>query len=498
MAKKVSYYTALRRQMGDLIEQLELPDLYKQSLRERWLDQTIWADKKAAQNQKRHYRLRIITIVGGVFLPALVGISLLLGTTNWFTRDWLPWLTLVLSQAIAVSATVEEFCRYGDRWREYRQMAEDLKAEGWQYLQLTGPYQPTEAWGEDLELASLPLNREYELERSTNSPLLGGRSLRTKSAGHRHMEGYAQFAERVESIIKNDVKNYVAGLAQQQAKQEAQVEKILAQAQAVAKDKALLNQMHPGSSTLSPYGGGQPPYPGIPNPGTPGYTAPGYPPVPNDAAPGYSPPPGYGTPPPPASPSSGASPTPAYSAPPVPAAPEPAAPVPPESVPPAASVPTLTPMTAVTLPSTNGSGGIQPFSPGPRATELNAAIVAAAQSLKGMSSASGPDGGRNACAWSVNRVLQKAGIPPLGDNPDYVPSLLEALKAGRGQLVSPQQAKAGDLVIAEGEGHIGIGLDDGCKTVLSNSSSRASFCWESDTHFNPSYGGASTIYRLLR
>jgi hypothetical protein len=155
-------------------------------------------------------------------------------------------------------------------------------------------------------------------------------------------------------------------------------------------------------------------------------------------------------------------------------------------------------MTAVTLPSTNGSGGIQPFSPGPRATELNAAIVAAAQSLKGMSSASGPDGGRNACAWSVNRVLQKAGIPPLGDNPDYVPSLLEALKAGRGQLVSPQQAKAGDLVIAEGEGHIGIGLDDGCKTVLSNSSSRASFCWESDTHFNPSYGGASTIYRLLR
>ncbi len=130
--------------------------------------------------------------------------------------------------------------------------------------------------------------------------------------------------------------------------------------------------------------------------------------------------------------------------------------------------------------------------------DWNQAIVAAAQSLLGMCTIEGPDAGNNACAWSLNRVLVKAGISPLGDNPNYVPSLVEALRNGRGQEVSRSEAKAGDLVVAFGEAHIGVGLDEGCQTVLSNSSSRASFRWESNTDFDGSYGGASTIYRLIR
>lgn len=130
--------------------------------------------------------------------------------------------------------------------------------------------------------------------------------------------------------------------------------------------------------------------------------------------------------------------------------------------------------------------------------DLNAAIVAAAESLRGMCTTEGPDGGNHACAWSLNRVLTKAGVPPLGDNPNYVPSVYEALQNGRGKEVSPADAKAGDLVIAFDEEHIGIGLDDSCSRVLSNSSSRALFGWESDTNFDDSYGGQSTIFRLVR
>jgi len=130
--------------------------------------------------------------------------------------------------------------------------------------------------------------------------------------------------------------------------------------------------------------------------------------------------------------------------------------------------------------------------------QLNSAIANAAINLRGMSTAEGPDGGNNACAWSINRVLQKAGIAPLGENPNYVPSLVDDLKGGRGQLIQGNEAKPGDLVIAHGEAHIGIGLDQGCATVLSNSSSRAKFVWESDTDFDGSYGGSSTIYRLLK
>lgn len=134
----------------------------------------------------------------------------------------------------------------------------------------------------------------------------------------------------------------------------------------------------------------------------------------------------------------------------------------------------------------------------PSLPNLNVAIVTAAKQLFGMCTMDGPDGGQNACAWSVNQVLRIAELPELGDNPNYVPSLLEALINGRGMAIKRADAQAGDLVIAYGEAHIGIGLDDGCRTVLSNSSSRGQFCWESDTDFDGYYGGSSSLYRLLR
>lgn len=130
--------------------------------------------------------------------------------------------------------------------------------------------------------------------------------------------------------------------------------------------------------------------------------------------------------------------------------------------------------------------------------DLNQAILAAAQSLLGMCTTDGPDGGNNACAWSVNQVLKKAGISALGENPNYVPSLVEALQNGRGRRIDRANAKAGDLVVAFEEAHIGIGLDKGCATVLSNSSSRGRFQWQSDTDFDGYYGGQSAIYRLVK
>ncbi|HEY9726313.1 MAG TPA: hypothetical protein V6D50_07660 [Chroococcales cyanobacterium] len=139
-----------------------------------------------------------------------------------------------------------------------------------------------------------------------------------------------------------------------------------------------------------------------------------------------------------------------------------------------------------------------PPSAPPVQESLNQAIVSAASSLRGASSAQGPDGGRNACAWMLNRVLQRAGMPALGANPNLVSSLVEALKGGRGQLIERSQAKAGDLVVAHGNAHIGVGIAEGCQRVLSNSSSKARFSWESGIDFDGYYRGSSTIYRLLR
>lgn len=205
MAKKKTYEQYLREELGSLVEQLKLPNLYKQSLKQRWIDQVVWADKKADQCRRMHYRLRLTTIISGVVLPALVGINMQLSKDNAFFRDWFPYVPFFLSQVIAVSAALDEFHRYGDRWRDYRKMAEDLKAEGWQYVQLSGSY----------------------------DNLLD------------HIDGYANFATRVESIIKNDVQNYIATLQQQQAKENEQIKQIIKTANTVATDKTLFDRPEP-------------------------------------------------------------------------------------------------------------------------------------------------------------------------------------------------------------------------------------------------------------
>jgi predicted chitinase len=245
MAKKKSYDAYLRQQIGDLIDQLELPALHKHSLKERWLDQMIWADKKAAQCRRSYYRLRLITIIGGVLLPALVGISVQLGQSTPFVQAWFPPLTFLLSQVIAVSVAIEEFCKFGERWRDYRKMSEELKSEGWQYLQCSGPYEyginsGTEAFQTHGQRSTLLENGNRDRFSSLASRLQLDEAPKQRNT---HLQNYTQFANRVESIIRDDVQGYISDLIQQQARQDAEAQKALAQAQAAADNKTLIAQL---------------------------------------------------------------------------------------------------------------------------------------------------------------------------------------------------------------------------------------------------------------
>ena len=169
MAKQ-TYPEWLKAEFGDLIGKLDIDDDHRRFMKSRWLDQLAWLEGKAVGAQRRYYALRLITLVGALLIPALVSINFAGDRYDTAVRV----ATWVVSLVVAVSAAIEQFFRYGDRWRNYRRTAERMKTEGWLYIQLSGPY------AED---------------------------------GVSHSSAYPAFALRVEELIQSDVDTYLTQIA---------------------------------------------------------------------------------------------------------------------------------------------------------------------------------------------------------------------------------------------------------------------------------------------
>ncbi|MBD1853418.1 hypothetical protein H6F87_26250 [Cyanobacteria bacterium FACHB-502] len=126
-----------------------------------------------------------------------------------------------------------------------------------------------------------------------------------------------------------------------------------------------------------------------------------------------------------------------------------------------------------------------------------AQIASTLSRLGKFSTASSPGKGKESAALAVNQVLSQAGIRSLGEHPNYIPSIESELRNGRGAEVAPDQAEAGDIVIAAKGRHIGICLDEGCQTVRSNNGTLKSFGWDSSRDFDGKLND-STIYRITQ
>ena len=165
-----SYGDELKTTFGRLIDGTDLGDRERQFLKLRWLDQVLWMESKAGQAQRFYYRLRLVTIVGAVIVPALVALNTLDGTAGRAAQI----ATWVVSLVVAISAAVEGFFQFGQRWRNYRSTAERLKIEGWLFLQFAGPY---------------------------------------ASANGSHADAFRTFATRVEDVIQKEVDAYITEVA---------------------------------------------------------------------------------------------------------------------------------------------------------------------------------------------------------------------------------------------------------------------------------------------
>lgn len=176
MAGQESYRGYLKQEFTELIDAASLTDLQKRFMKSRWLDQLLWLEGRAESSRNSYYRLRLVTIIGGVIIPALASLSL-----SQTEAHVVGWATFFLSQIVAISAAVEEFFRYGERYLRYRDTAENMKTEGWNFLQLSGPY-----------------------DHYVN-----------------HGDAYTSFASRVETIIEHDVKGFVSQILRQQQPKES-------------------------------------------------------------------------------------------------------------------------------------------------------------------------------------------------------------------------------------------------------------------------------------
>jgi hypothetical protein len=178
VAKKNSSYPEwLKAEFGALIDELDLQPMRKRLLKSRWLDQVAWLEVKADRARRAYYVLRLTTVVGAVLIPALVGLDA--------TSDELdPGLGIAIwgvSLVVAISAAVEGFFRFGERWRNYRNTVERLKMEGWLYLELSGPYSVD---------------------------------------GASHETSYASFAARTEELIRMNVEEYLTKVVVEKEKAE--------------------------------------------------------------------------------------------------------------------------------------------------------------------------------------------------------------------------------------------------------------------------------------
>ncbi len=159
----------LRTDLDTLVESLRLGPEQQHFLRSRWLESVLWMEAAAQRTRTRYYGLRLVTVVGAVIVPALVSINAVGGTESAIT-----WLTFAISLVVAVSAAVEGFFRFGERWRHYRSLVEELKSEGWNLYELAGPY---------------------------------------RADGATHATAFPAFVDRVNDVLRRETQAYIAEIA---------------------------------------------------------------------------------------------------------------------------------------------------------------------------------------------------------------------------------------------------------------------------------------------
>jgi hypothetical protein len=168
-------YQALSTETDTLLASLILDDDQGHFLSLRWRAQLLFFKCRIIRNRRRYYVARGIAVVGAVTVPALLGADFLDPSTFVGVRA----AAFGISLTVALATALEEFVGWGKRWRLYRQAHDEMKAEGWRFVELLGDY----------------------------------------STSGDHREAFPLFAENVEAILERYGEEYVTELLVPQKKE---------------------------------------------------------------------------------------------------------------------------------------------------------------------------------------------------------------------------------------------------------------------------------------
>jgi len=177
-AKDSADVRQLGKELDALIRNLgNLAGDQRDYLQERWRPQVIRAKKRVEANRRNYYWWRLPTVLGAVSLPPLASPTV--------EAPWARWAALVVSLIVAACTAVEGLYRFGNRWRLYRRMLDELRREGWAYAYKIGaPYEEAEAAKTFLSFVrrSEDILRRYGEEYITDVLVLGGAAQPATSA----------------------------------------------------------------------------------------------------------------------------------------------------------------------------------------------------------------------------------------------------------------------------------------------------------------------------
>jgi hypothetical protein len=166
-----------QERLNRAIDTIDMSEKRKEWMRDRWLDQVLWFDRRALHANRRYSLLRIVAISGGVIVPAMVSLSQ--GAGDAWIRDWATPAAFVISVMVAISVGLDSFFHFGERWRHFRRTAELLKNEGWLFIEG------------------------------------GGRYKRYQHVSSFHDKVFPLFATKVEELVRRDVEVYLTRIVQE-------------------------------------------------------------------------------------------------------------------------------------------------------------------------------------------------------------------------------------------------------------------------------------------